>query len=178
MVPSREKVVSIFESHTDIIVKSRREVEYGHKVCLTTGKSSMILDCMILEGNPADSTLATEMIRRHREIFDVVPLAVAFDGGFASKDNLVEAKAMGVGAVAFSKRRGIEIREMVPESWVYKRLRDFRAGIEGCISYLKRCFGWTRSSWEGFASFKSYVWGSILSANLLILARHRMATAT
>jgi IS5 family transposase len=177
VVPSREKVVSIFESHTDIIVKSRREVEYGHKVCLTTGKSSMVLDCVILDGNPADSTLATEMIRRHREIFGTVPLAVALDGGFASKDNLAEAKAMGVGAVAFSKRRGIEIREMVPEAWVYKRLRDFRAGIEGCISYLKRCFGWTRSSWKGFASFKSYVWASIVSANLLILARHRMAAS-
>ena len=178
VVPSREKVVSVFESHTDIIVKSRREVEYGHKVCLTTGKSSMILDCVILDGNPADSTLAEEMIRRHRDIFSAVPLAVTFDGGFASKDNLVQAKSMGVGAVVFSKRRGMEIHDMVPETWVYKRLRDFRAGIEGCISFLKRCFGWTRSSWKGFASFKAYVWGSILSANLLIVARHRMAMMT
>lgn len=175
VVPSREKVVSIFESHTDIIVKSRREVEYGHKVCLTAGKSSMILDCMVLDGNPADSTLATEMIRRHGTIFGSVPLAVTFDGGFASQDNVKQAKAMGVGAVVFSKRRGIEIHDMVQEAWIYKRLRDFRAGIEGCISFLKRCFGWTRSSWKGYASFKAYAWGSVLSANLLILARHRMA---
>jgi IS5 family transposase len=175
LVPSREKVVSIFEPHTDIIVSGRPEIGYGHKVCLTTGQSSMILDCVILEGNPADSTLATQMIGRHREIFDDVPLAVTFDGGFASKDNLTQLKAMGVGAVVFSKRCGMAIHEMVPETWVYKRLRDFRAGIEGCISFMKRCFGLRRSSWKGFASFKAYVWGSILSANLLILARHRMA---
>lgn len=177
VVPSREKVVSIFEPHTDIIVSGRPEVGYGHKICLTTGVSSMILDCVVLEGNPADSTLATDMIARHREIFDGVPLAVTFDGGFASKANLTQLKAMGVQAVAFSKRCGMSIHEMVAESWVYKRLRDFRAGIEGCISFLKRCFGLRRSSWKGFASFKAYVWGSILSANLLIFARHRMAAA-
>jgi IS5 family transposase len=174
-VPSREKVVSIFEPHTDIIVKGGPEVEYGHKICLTTGASSMVLDCVILEGNPADKTLATEMIGRHREIFADVPSAVAFDGGFASKANVAELKAMGVEEVVFSKRCGMSIHEMVTESWIYKRLRDFRAGIEGCISFLKRCFGLRRCAWRGFASFKAYVWGSVLSANLLIFARHRLA---
>ena len=174
IVPSREKIVSIFEPHTDIIVSGRPEIGYGHKVCLMTGKSSMILDCVVLEGNPADSTLATEMIRRQRDIFGEVPLAAAFDGGFASQSNVTQLKAMGVGAPVFSKRCGLSILDMVPETWVYKRLRDFRAGIEGVISFMKRCFGLRRCTWKGFASFKSYVWSSILSANLLILARHRM----
>lgn len=34
-VPAAEKVVSIFEPHTDVIVKDRRETYFGHKVCLT-----------------------------------------------------------------------------------------------------------------------------------------------
>lgn len=54
-VPASEKVVSFFEDHTDIIVKSRRETEYGHKVFFTGGASTLILDCMIVRGNPADS---------------------------------------------------------------------------------------------------------------------------
>ena len=62
-VPAEEKVVSIFEEHTDIIRKDRRETLYGHKVCMTGGSSSMILDCVILDGNPSDSTLAETMIR-------------------------------------------------------------------------------------------------------------------
>ena len=32
-VPASEKVVSIFEEHTDIIVKDRRDTFYGHKIC-------------------------------------------------------------------------------------------------------------------------------------------------
>jgi transposase, IS5 family len=61
-VPAAEKLVSIFEEHTDIIRKDNRETLYGHKICLTGGASSMILDCQVLEGNPADSTLAKEMV--------------------------------------------------------------------------------------------------------------------
>jgi IS5 family transposase len=174
-VPASEKVVSIFEPHTDIIVKSRRDVEYGHKICLTTGPSSMVLDCVILSGNPADASLATDMMERHEEIFGHVPEHVAFDGGFASRVNLEELKEMGIEDVVFSKRRGIKVHEMVKESWAYKWLRDFRAGIEGCISFFKRSFGLSRCRWKGLESFNSYVWASMLSANLLIYSRHRLA---
>lgn len=174
-VPSPEKVVSIFEPHTDIIVKGGREVEYGHKICLMTGESSLVLDCIVLEGNPADSTLAVEMIERHRDLLGEVPQEAAFDGGFASKANVRELKKLGVKDVAFSKCCGLKVSDMVTSSWVYKRLRNFRAGIEGVISFLKRCFGLGQCLWRGFESFKAYVWGSILSANLLTLARDVLA---
>ncbi|VAW61134.1 hypothetical protein MNBD_GAMMA11-299 [hydrothermal vent metagenome] len=34
-VPSSEKTVSLFEPHTDIIVKGARDIQYGHKLNLT-----------------------------------------------------------------------------------------------------------------------------------------------
>ena len=173
-VPAQEKVVSIFEPHTDIIIKKRRETEFGHKLCLTMGASSLVLDCVVEDGNPADSTLATQMVERQRDIYGKVPGLVAFDGGFASKANLDAIKAMDVKDVMFSKGRGLAITEMAKGAWVYKRLWKFRAGVEGCISFLKRCFGLGRCTWTGLDGFKAYVWGSILSANLLILARHRL----
>lgn len=173
-VPAQEKVVSIFEPHTDIIIKKRRETEFGHKLCLTTGASSLVLDCVIEDGNPADSTLAVSMVERQREIYGQPPRQVAFDGGFASRANLDAIKAMDVKDVMFSKGRGLTVTEMVKSAWVYKRLWKFRAGVEGCISFLKRCFGLGRCTWVGLDGFKSYVWGSILTANLLILARHRL----
>ena len=36
-VPAAQEIVSIFEEHTDIIVKGSREVQYGHKINLSTG---------------------------------------------------------------------------------------------------------------------------------------------
>ena len=171
-VPTNEKVVSIFEAHTDIIIKDRRETYYGHKICLTSGKSGLFLDCVIEDGNPADSTLAEEMVARQTVIYGRSPRQAAFDGGFASKTNLRDLKAAGVQDVVFNKKRGLKVVDMAKSSWVYKKLRDFRAGIEGMISFLKRCFGAGLCTWRSLASFKSYVWGSVISANLLILARH------
>ena len=171
-VPVSEKIVSIFEEHTDIIRKDRRETLYGHKICLTGGASSMILDCTVLQGNPADATLAKTMVDRQVEIYARPPRQIVFDGGFASKMNLSEIKTAGVKDVAFSKSRGMEIGDMVKSAWVYKRLRDFRAGIEGNISFLKRVFGLGRCTWKSWSSFQSYVWSSIFSFNLLVLARH------
>jgi IS5 family transposase len=171
-VPAEDKIVSIFEDHTDIIRKDRRETLYGHKVCLTGGASSMILDCVVLEGNPADSTLAEMMIERQIELYNQAPRQVAFDGAFSSKPNLEAIKDKNVEDVAFTKSKGLEVKDMVKSSWVYRSLRRFRNGIEGVISFLKRVFGLDRCTWRSLDSFKSYVWGSIVAFNLLVMARH------
>jgi len=174
-VPAPEKIVSIFEPHTDIIVKDHRDTFYGHKICVTGGSSNLITDCVILDGNPADTTLTDQMLDRQCDLYGRYPLKVALDGGFASKENLTSAKSKHIKDVCFAKKRGIEIEEMCRSPWVYKRLRRFRAGVESGISWLKRCFGLCRCTWKGFQSFKSYVWASIVSANLLTLARQQMA---
>lgn len=111
-VPATEKIVSIFEPHTDIIVKDRRDTLYGHKLTLTSGRSGLILDWVVEDGNPADSTLALPMIERQKEIYGKVPRQAAFDGGYASKANLQDAKAAGVEDVSFSKKRGLEVLDM------------------------------------------------------------------
>jgi len=174
-VPADEKIVSLFEYHTDIIVKDRRDTFYGHKVCLTGGASNLIIDCLITDGNPADTDLTETMLERQKEIYSRYPLKIALDGGFASKDNLAIAKDMQIKDVCFAKKRGLSVEDMCRSQWVYKRLRRFRAGIESGISWIKRCFGFARCTWKGLRSFKSYVWASIVSANLLTIARKQLA---
>lgn len=174
-VDAKDKVVSIFEPHTDIIVKDRRDTYYGHKVCLSGGASNLILDCLILEGNPADSDLVVPMLDRQNKLYGRYPLKVSFDGGFASKDNLKQAKSRKIKDVCFAKKRGLNETDMCRSHYVYRQLRRFRAGIESGISWLKRCLGLTRCVWKGWESFKSYVWSSIVAANLLTTARAKQA---
>jgi IS5 family transposase len=177
-VPADEKLLSIFETHTDIIVKGSRDPLFGHKICLTAGASSLILDCVIEDGNPADSTLVERTFERQIEIFGRAPRQASFDGGFASKDNLKAGKdKYKVEDVVFHKKRGLEETEMARSLWVFKRLRNFRAGIEGIISCLKRAVGLTRVVWRGLQGFKSYVWSSVVSFNALTLARRLLARA-
>lgn len=173
-VPVADKIVSIFEPHSDIIVKDRRETLYGHKVCLTAGASGLVLDCVIEKGNTADSNLATKMVERQIELYGRAPRQTAFDGGFSSKNNVADIKKLGVEDVAFSKAPGIALTDMVKSSWVYRRLKHFRAGIESVISFLKRCAGWDRCTWRSFESFKAYTWTSVVASNLLVLARHNL----
>ena len=170
-VPASEKVVSFFECHTDIIVKGKREVQFGHKVFLTGGSSGMILDCVIERGNPADSERFSSLLKRHETQYGSFPRQVAADGGFASADNLAWAKTHGVKDMAFAKRKGLSILDMVTSHWVYKMLRNFRAGIEGNISTLKRAFGLSRCTWKGWGGFRQYVLSAVFSYNLLVMAR-------
>jgi IS5 family transposase len=176
-VPAEEKLVSFFECHTDIIVKGSREVEYGHKVFLTGGKTGMILDCVMERGNPNDTTLFPILIERQERVYGRPPRQVSADGGFASQENLHQAKERGVQDVAFAKKRGLTVLEMVKSHWVYKKLRNFRAGIEANISRLKRSFGLSCCDWTGWVGFKQYIWSAIVSYNLLVLAQLKLAAA-
>ena len=129
-VAANEKIVSLFEPHADIIVKGARDVQYGHKLNLTTGRSGLILDLVIEAGNPADSERFLPMLNRHVAFYGGAPRQTAADGGFASRDNLAQAKALGVCDVAFHKKAGLRVVDMVKSNWVYRKLRNFRAGIE------------------------------------------------
>lgn len=172
-VPAGEKLVSIFETHTDIIVKDRRDTLYGHKLCLATGASGLITDCHVENGNPADSTLAISMVERHMERYGRAPQQVCFDGAFSSRANFEEIKRLEVDNVVFTKAKGITADEMAGDKATFRTLRNFRAGIEATISFLKRCVGWTRCAWRSLRSFTAYAWASVVTANLLLLARRQ-----
>jgi IS5 family transposase len=174
-VPADEKLVSLCEAHADILVKDRRDTYYGHKIFLTTGRSGLILDCAMPKGNPGDVTWAVPLVRRHARRFGRAPRQASLDGAFASRDNLTAMKALGIADVCFAKKRGLAVRDMVRSQWVYDKLRRFRAGIESGISLLKRVFGLARCVWKGAAGFHAYVRTAVLAANLLLLARARLA---
>src|SRR5262245_1432056 len=170
IVTASEKLVSLFEPHADIIVKGGRQVQYGHKLNLATGKSGLILDIVIETGNPADAERFVSMLDRHIARTGAPPRQTAADGGYASRANLAAAKARGVADVAFHKKCGIAITEMVKSPWVYRRLRNFRASIEAAICCFKRAYGAARCTWRGLEHFKAYIWSAVVAHNLVLFA--------
>jgi transposase, IS5 family len=101
------------------------------------------------------------------------PRQSSADGGYASAENLRAAKALAVKDVAFHKKCGLKVEDMVKSEWVYRKLRNFRAGIEAGISWLKRSYGLDRCNWKGWEHFQSYVWSSVVAFNLALLSRLR-----
>ena len=170
-VPAAEKVLSLFEPHTDIILKGGRGTHFGHKVNFATGRSGLVLDTVVEKGNPADSARCLPMLERHIEHYGTAPTHAAFDGGYASRENLKQAKALGVTHAMFHKKRGMKETDMSPSPWVYRQLKRFRAGIEAGISYLKRCFGLGLCRWRGWPRFQAYVHSAVFAHNLMRLVR-------
>ena len=117
------------------------------------------------------------LMDQQKHTYGRYPRQVSADGGFASETNLKAGKSSGIKDIAFAKRKGISILEMVKSTWVYKKLRNFRAGIEANISVLKRAFGLFRSTWSGWHGFVRCVRSAIVAYNLLILGRLRLAQA-
>jgi len=168
-VPSSEKIFSIFERHTDIIVKGSRDVVFGHKINLTSGKSNLILDCYMERGNPADSNLYAPTLDRVIENYDTTPSDCAVDGGFASKANMKHSLERGLINVVFNKIVG-SMKNQVSSLNMETRLKKWRSGIEANISNLKRGFNIHRCNWKGWVNFQSKVLWSVLAYNIRVMS--------
>ena len=166
VVPASAKIVSLFEPHTDIIVKANRGIDYGHKINLSTDQHGFITVVMIEAGNPKDSERYIRLLEQHQRLYDCVPATTIADGCYASHHNIDKANEMGVARVAFHKKNGITLSAMGIKAKTLRKLRNFRAGIEGNISELKRVFGAGKAMWKGESGFMAFVWASVISYNL------------
>jgi IS5 family transposase len=167
-VPVEYKIFSIFEQHTDLIVKGQREAEFGHKVNLGTGKSNMILTCAIPKGNPSDQTLYQPTLEKVIDDYGITPSSSVTDGGFASKANLEWAKEKGITNIVFNKLVG-SLKSVATSVSLEKKLKRWRSGIEAVISNLKRGFNIRRCAWKGWEHFKQKVLWSIMAYNIRVM---------
>ena len=173
-VPVDEKIVSIFEEHTDIIKrgKSQCPTEFGHKILVVSGKSGLFTQFDTLRGNPSDDSLVPDILTKHEQQYQQAPWHFAGDRRFFSTANEELAYEAGVKKISICKPgyRSNERQEHEKQPW-FKRLQRFRSGIEGLISGLMRGYGLKRCVWKGWEAFQSYVGLSIVTFNLQKIAR-------
>jgi IS5 family transposase len=167
-VPNDEKIFSIYELHTNIIVKGSRKVEFGHKINLSTGTSNLILSCDTLTGNPSDKSLYQQAVDKVVTDYGITPRDVTTDGGYASKDNMQYANQKGIINIVFNKIVG-SLQNQTSSVSMETRLKKWRSGIEANISNLKRGFGMTRCNWKGLMHFKAKVLWSTIGYNIRVM---------
>ncbi|MEI6767300.1 MAG: ISNCY family transposase [Bacteroidota bacterium] len=167
-VPNEEKLFSIYEQHTDIIVKGQREALFGHKINLAAGKSNLVLDCQILRGNPSDKLLFQPTIDNIIQNYGIIPRDSATDGGYASLINLESAKKAGIANIVFNKVVG-RMQNIVSSLNMETRLKKWRSAMEAIISNIKRGFNIRTCNWKGWIHFQSKVLWSVLAYNFRVL---------
>ncbi|HVP20432.1 MAG TPA: ISNCY family transposase, partial [Anaerolineaceae bacterium] len=93
-VPAQEKVVSLFEPHSDIIVrgKDNKPVEYGHKIWLNEVDGGIVSHYRILKGNPSDELQWEPSLQAHQKSFHSPPEQASADRGVSSTPNEQIAK--------------------------------------------------------------------------------------
>jgi transposase, IS5 family len=168
-VPPDDKLFSIYEEHTEMIVKGKGNVRFGRKTSFASGRSGLILHAAVLEGMSDgasfEPTLEDVISSYHKS-----PRDVATDGAYASRDNQKIAQKLGVKNIVFNKVVG-SLQNITSSLHMETRLKKWRSGIEAIISNVKRGFDLRRCSWKGEAHFEAKVFWSALGYNLRVMGR-------
>jgi transposase, IS5 family len=173
-VPNEQKIFSIFEPHTELLIRGKagKDVEFGHMLELSQIERGLITQYAAHSKRPSDVSLLEDAVKRHKETFDRAPKTCAADKGFYSEAVLKRVMDLGVEEVCVPKkgRRNNEEENREHSRW-FKLGQAFRAGVEGTISVLKRAFGLRRCLRHGFERFASWVGSGVVAHNLVLLAR-------
>ncbi len=172
-VPASEKVVSLFEPHTAIIRKGKpgKPTEFGRVIWLDEVDGGIISRYEVLDGNPDESAQLQPSLDHHLKVFKRPPRVLAGDRGVHSSDNERYATKCGVQQVVLPKPGAKTAKRSAHEQqrW-FRRGRNWRAGIEGRISGLKRRHGLERCRNHGDGGMERWVGWGIIAHDLRVIA--------
>jgi IS5 family transposase len=173
-VRASEKLASIFEPHTAIIRKGKlgKPTEFGRVVSLDEVEGGIISRYAVLAGNPDDATQLAPSLERHIHRFGRAPSVLVADRKVATEANERVAQQRGVGQVALPQGgRKTATRQAYERQRWFRRGRDWRAGIEGRISGLKRRHKLERCRYHGDDGMERWVGWGIITHNLRTIAQ-------
>jgi len=174
IIPSNEKIYSIFEPHTEWISKGKqnKKVELGHKVLISTCQHNFILHHKVIEAK-ADVELTIPLADALLSKYPNIE-SLSMDKGFYSKENK-ELLSLVIPQLIMPKKGKLNLAERGEETQKkYKKLRNHHSAIESNINQLEHN-GLDRCPDKGLKNFKKYVSLGILSYNLHRLGKILLA---
>lgn len=173
-VPPDEKLYSLFEEHTELIVRGKagKPIEFGHKILLAQTGEKYIHHYKVMEKQIADKDLLAPAIEAHKNLFDGYPEILSTDKGFYESMKQIADLEENIPLVSIAKkgrRNQTEYERETTEEFIDGQ--RFRAGSEGSISVLKRAFKLGKCFFKGFKNYAASVGFAVLSHNLVLLTR-------
>ncbi len=169
-VPSPEKLLSLFEPHTQVIprFKAGKPVEFGRKVRLDEVEGGIITGYSVLEkGGGQDQPHLADSLSNHDKQFGRAPRLLAADRGMSSAANERLAKEAGIKDVALPHvGKASPDRRAEEKARRFREAYKFRAGIEGRIHVLRRDYGLKRSRYHGERGMGRWVGWGVVAHNL------------
>jgi len=172
-VPNDEKIFSLFEPHTELLKRGKagKPIEFGHMVQFQQVSSKFITDYEVFEKKPVEHELVDRILESHEELFGSLPEVFTADKNYATTEVLQQLREK-IPMVSIGKKGKRTDDDIDTEhDPVFRQAQQFRAGVEGTISFLKRVLRLDRCLNKGWSHYTSTVGFTVLSHNLLILAR-------
>jgi IS5 family transposase len=180
-VPAAEKLLSLFEPHTQAVRRHKpgKLTEFGRKVLLDEVDGGIISHYAVLDDVGLEHPHFVASLDAHQERFGHPPDLVAGDRGLYSPENEDRARERGVRRVVLPKagHASRERQQHERQRWFRRGFR-FRAGAEGRIHVLKRDYGLDRCRDHGEAGFGRWVGWGIVIHNLAQIAKRQAAQAS
>jgi IS5 family transposase len=164
-IPHEEKVFSLFQPHTEWIVKGKAgvPVELGLLVCVVEDQHRFVLHHQVME-KVTDEAIAVSMVEQTKHRYDTLR-SVSMDKGFHSKDNQAKLEEL-VDVVVMPKKGRLSAvdraREDGPE---FVRLRQQHSAVESAINALES-HGLDLCRDHGIVGFKRYVAMAVVARNI------------
>jgi IS5 family transposase len=173
-VPATEKLVSLCEPHTAIIRKGKpgRPTACGRVSWLDEVEGGLMSRYPVLEGHPAEEAQLPVSLSPHRRVFHRPPQLLAGDRGVYTTANERYARRHGGKEVVVPKPGAKSAKRLAHERqrW-FRRGRNWRAGIEGRISGLKRRHKLARCRYHGTAGMERWVGWGVIAPDLRVIAQ-------
>ena len=173
-VPTDEKIYSIFEPHTEMLIRGKagKNIEFGHMVHLQQVEGKFITSYEVFKKRPADNMLVDPSIKNHLKLFGHRPKELATDKGYYESMDKIRELEEEIELVSIAKKGNRTAEETSRESSAeFKLAQAFRAGIEGSISFLKRVLRMARCFVKGYDNYCAEVGRIVFAHNLIVLAR-------
>ena len=126
--------------------KPRQPTQFGYSLLLAEDERGFVADHQLQRGNPPDAPQLVPSVQRVATVIGRPPSTVVGDRGFGTAANDQALEAWGVKRVGL-QRTGTpgKARLALERTRPFRRLRNWRVGIEARISHLKRSFGLRRT---------------------------------
>lgn len=173
-LPPDEKLYSLFEEHTELIVRGKagKPIEFGHKILVAQTGEKFIHHYAVVEKRIEDKELLMPAVNAHKTLFGHYPDVLSTDKGFYESMQQIEGLEELIPVVSIAKkgrRNQAEYERETSDAFIDGQ--RFRAGSEGSISVSKRAFKLGRCFFKGFKNYAASVGFAVLCHNLVLLAR-------
>ena len=164
-----DRLVSLADPDARPIRKGKpgRPTEFGYTLLLAEDERGFIADHQVERGNPPDAPQLVPAVSRVIAVTGQAPGTVVGDRGFGTAANDQAVEALGVRRIGL-QRTGTpgKARLALERSRRFRRLRNWRVGIEARISHLKRAFGLRRTRLRRLSGARTWVGLGIFAYNL------------